>query len=201
MTWNLIASTSATPGSSGGSTSGINTTGADLIVVGVSSYSGSLAPSFSDSKSNSWQQIGPFTQGGVRTSLYFALGPTVGAGHTFSATATTSFPAINVLAWSGSKGSGSDDQASDATAASATSVAAGSITPSVSNSLIIAALGSDGGSSQAISVGTIQENAPYGSDVNEGGATRLLRAVHGRGDQPRLVMDHGRQCGCDRGFV
>jgi hypothetical protein len=170
MTWNLIASTSATPGPSGGSTSSINTTGADLIVVEVSHYN-AATPSFSDSKSNSWQQIGAFTQGAVTTSLYFSLGPTVGGAHTFSATAGGCYPAINVLAFSGSPGSGSYDQVSHATAASATSLAAGSITPSVSNSLIIATLGTDGGSSQTISVGTVQENAPWVNNVNEGSST------------------------------
>ena len=168
MTWALVASTSATPGAGGGATAAINTTGANLIVVEVSEYGGGT---FSDSNSNVWTTIGPYAGGSSSLFLYVCVVPTVGVGHTFSYVGGDPYPSINVLAFSGSIGSGTYDQVNHATGSSVTSQAAGSITPSVSGSLVIAALAFDAViSGQAISVGTIQEFVQQANSAHQGGA-------------------------------
>ncbi len=88
----IIAHVLLPGGVNGGDTTGtpIDTTGANLLIFGVSYLDGS-APTISDSKSNTWTALTatlPSTSGDIR--IYYAKNPTVGAGHTFSATGTGS---------------------------------------------------------------------------------------------------------------
>jgi hypothetical protein len=96
-------------GSNGGTTAGVNTTGADLLVAVISYYNGAGAsPVPTDSNANTWTQIGT-TQAGSNTSvkMFYVASPTVGTGHTFSSTSSgaSSFSSMEIGAWSGSAAS------------------------------------------------------------------------------------------------
>lgn len=82
---NSAAATSVT-------TASLNTTGANLIAVGVTNFSDSTLPtSITDNKGNTWtlarSQTNSTTQSGA---IYYCYSPSVGSGHTFTATFATS---------------------------------------------------------------------------------------------------------------
>jgi hypothetical protein len=115
-------------------TPAINTTGATLLVVMVSSAT--TSPTLSDSKSNSWNALNIATSaGGQKGQLYYASSPTVGAGHTFTAAGVNTFPAVAVLAFSNVKLVSPFDQQNTSNTSQP-----GSITPSQSNEVIVTGL-------------------------------------------------------------
>ncbi len=84
MSKTLLTSVSVASTNGNTITSGaITTTGANLIVVNVGSYSVNPA-TFGDSKSNIWTALTlQSVTSGVQTRLYYCVNPTVGSGHTF----------------------------------------------------------------------------------------------------------------------
>ena len=102
MAWTLNAHTEAnfSSGTTGGTSSGIDTTGTTLLLVWIMCYqgSGSNAPypsgagQFTDSKSNTWTMRQNFScgaNGGTQDFhlyLFECVSPTVGTGHTFTIT-------------------------------------------------------------------------------------------------------------------
>lgn len=157
MAWSLIAEIDAALGVSGGTTAGINTTGADLIIVTVTNYSAQPG-SVSDSKGNTWLAGPARSETAVSDSearLFYAFSPTVGSGHTFSSSAGYSY--ISVLAFSGSAGSGTYDQSGSNAVAGGTSIFCGSIIPTVNNELVIYAGANEQGGLTA-SLGTLEVN-------------------------------------------
>jgi len=141
MAWSILASTSA--GSSDTinvTTSAIDTSGADLIVLSVASYIVVSNPLPSDSKGNTWHPArSAFSASLSRVSLYYAYNPTVGTGHTFTCgiPATQNFPSISVVAVSGALLTDPLDQTNGGTASSSTTVSTGNITPTQDNELIV----------------------------------------------------------------
>jgi hypothetical protein len=136
------ASFAASLGQHGGTTSGVNTTGANLIVVLISSDSAN-AKTLSDSKGNTWSAKTayadfPATDNEIRA--YVATNPSVGPGHTFTVSGSNIFASIAVLSFSGAHSSGPFDQQAGQGVASGTSAQPGSVTPSEDNELLIAAL-------------------------------------------------------------
>lgn len=86
-------------------TSAIDTTGATLLVVATIWLTNAGPPTITDSKSNVWG-VGLTEQHVVdgldsRVKLFYVWNPVVGSGHTFTSTLNSSFPAIAVLAFSG----------------------------------------------------------------------------------------------------
>ena len=145
MAWSVLAHTIATRAT----TTAIDTTGADLLVVAVSSYS-TTPVTVSDSKSNTWSPRTEKASGNNHTRLFFCQGGTVGSAHTFSTNAD--FYDIAVAAFSGSGAIPFDVE--NGAAAVASALATGSITPAVNGELIVSALGetADGGISRTYSV-------------------------------------------------
>lgn len=148
-------------------TSAIDTSGANLLILAFSRYVGSGVETVSDSKGNTWVPLtlksDPGGEAYVR--LYYAASPTVGAGHTFTV-AGSQFDSVAVQAWSGANAAPLDVQNGAVNTGAATSIAPGSITPTNNNSLIITAGNSTTGSSgtYAIDSGfTITENQMQGS--------------------------------------
>lgn len=139
MAYTFIGNVSANAGGSGNATTGaLDTTGANLIVIGLGYWVGATSPSVSDSKGNAWT---PLTAeagggGGAVIRLFYCLNPTVGAGHTFSSTGTNLYAGINVLAFSG--GLAYDQEGAGGNGASP--IQPGSITPTNDNELILTAL-------------------------------------------------------------
>lgn len=150
MSISIVSSTISGTNSSGTTSPGIDTTGATLLIVGLAYYNASGAPTFSDSKGNTW--TGLTQRGGSLNNLrlYYAVNPTVGTGHTFTASGASSFAALGVLALSGAATSSPFDVES-----------ATSVTPTQDNELLVAISGNPtpGSFPSAISDGfTIQHS-------------------------------------------
>jgi hypothetical protein len=126
-------------------TAGVDTTGANLIVCVVAfdeMYDTSVS-AVSDIKGNTW--VGRTTRtvtGGVRIRTYYAVNPTVGSGHTFTADKYPLLPAIGCLAFSGANTSAPYDVENGTTATGVTSVQPGSVTPSEDNEVIVTGVAS-----------------------------------------------------------
>lgn len=132
MAWVKKAYVTAAPGSGGGTTGNIDTTGADLLVA-VISYYGIGTPAsgdFTDSKSNTWNKRGNQSGGGGGSlTMFWSTPSSVGSGHNFTFSRGSTFPAILVIAFSGSDTAAAFDQESAGGApASSTSVQPGSLT-------------------------------------------------------------------------
>lgn len=145
ITLALLAHAAATsPDSRNVTTSAIDTTGADMIIVtAISDNAGQV---LTDNKGNSWTAAK--TQnitsgfGNATVTLFMALSPIVGTGHTFSfSDAGVHYPALAVAAFSGINVSSALDQSASAMTGSATSLQGGSVTPSIAGELVISGLG------------------------------------------------------------
>lgn len=97
---NAFASKATAAGNSV-TTSAIDTTGANLLVLGVT-YLFSDASTPTDNKSNMWHKLTAYSQGGTSfTTIWYAYNANVGAGHTFTAPSAGNYPCISVAAFSG----------------------------------------------------------------------------------------------------
>lgn len=180
MAWTLIAHTKvAGLGGTPITTPAIDTTGADLLVIGISQESNgptSIA-AISDSKGNTWTSgTVHAVLNGVQTVIEWVPTPTVGTGHTFTLTKVDNnfAGALEVQAWSGSATSPFGGQ-NGATVSGATSLATGSVSPGVAGSLIVAVLGSNNVSSIAIDTGfTISDTNAFAGGSNYAGSLAYL---------------------------
>jgi hypothetical protein len=143
MTWALV--TSLAQGSSDGAgftTSAIDTTGANLIVVNVSDNDGTST--LADSKSNTWTlAAGPTTVQSCSRLYFCAATPTVGTGHTF--TSGAQYASLYILAYSGAASSPLDQHAFASQAVAGT-INPGSITPTENDELVISGMSDQDGS-------------------------------------------------------
>lgn len=126
-------------------TAGINTTGANLVVIVVA---GSAADtwSVSDSKSNTWTALTRYGANPAGIRLYYCYNPTVGSGHTFTATPT--YNAVAVAAYSGAASAPFDVETGSYSIVNGTSWQPGSITPTQNNCVVVSGmeLGGNGSS-------------------------------------------------------
>lgn len=149
MGWTLLSHTGigSPTANADAVTSAIDTTGANLLVVGIASYCQNLpaAVPLTDSKGNTWTSLTVYTEGtggagGCRYTIFYCTGTiSVGPGHTFTAKgvditgSNPEYPSINVMAWSGAALTPFDQQ----NGAVANVKQPGSITPTQSNELLI----------------------------------------------------------------
>lgn len=168
MAFALIASAvggSGYPTDTTSTTPNIDTTGANLIVIAVSSYSDATIPTITDSKGNTWTNISHSTlTGNGRSSLYYCLNPIVGSGHYFTTAQVGSYANILAMAFSGAKATSALENNTGATTlvSGATSLATGSITPTEDNELIVSALCFGATNTISIDSGmTIAQQAQY----------------------------------------
>lgn len=110
----------------------LNTTGATLLVMGVSKFGSNPTPV--DSYSNTWLELTEYTNA-LTSSIWYAANPTVGAGHTFNygGSATTAC----VMAFSGIATTSPLDQQNGNASGGPATTQPGSITPSGSGYLIV----------------------------------------------------------------
>lgn len=120
---------------------GIDTTGATILAFGLISYGAATEPTVSDSKGNTWTQRTAYTDGVTRTRVYYAANPTVGSGHTFTATGTGSFSAVAVSAHDGIATTTPYDVENGGSFSSGTTGSTGSVTPSEDGELLVAVWG------------------------------------------------------------
>ncbi len=169
MAFALIAMTSAgSANSTSVTTSPINTTGANLIVISVSSYSLATAPDFLDSKGNTWTALTAKTSSTCRSRLFYRDIPTTDAAHTFTAQTGVTYPSIAVAAFSGSLASPFDQESGAFNNSSVTSIQPGSITPSQGNCLLIAGI-TGYGTSQLINSGFTASTVDVGGSLHFAG--------------------------------
>lgn len=148
MAYAHIASVAvASPGGTPATTSAIDTTGANLIVISVGD-GGTSTPT--DSKGNTWTGLTVRNVGGdLRGRLYYSYAPTVGTGHTF--TVPNSYGAIAVAAFSGAVASPFDVENGAADTDGGGTTQPGSVTPSENSEIVITGLGL-GGSANTLSI-------------------------------------------------
>lgn len=140
-------------GISTATSSAINTTGATLIVIGVSASGTTLADLniVSDSAGNSWVLCGATAATSQGLTIWYCVSPATSASHTFSATLGTA-PGIAVMAFSGT----CPKPAKWVRAYSSSSVTTcqpGTLTPATDNSLIVNVAGLFAGTSITINGG------------------------------------------------
>jgi len=119
-------STSVTSGS-------IDTTGANLIVVAVNTYS-VTTPTFTDSAGNTWTSLTSQGSGQARSQIFYCFDPTTSSTHTFSISGGTIYPAVAVIALSGAA---AFDQENGASGSGSGSVAPGSMTPTEDDEIVV----------------------------------------------------------------
>lgn len=142
MTINFVSGTTK-QGNGGFTTSAIDTTGADLIVLSLTcshTASAAFVASISDSKGNTWLNTGGIFQvdgsGNADSTIVYCINPTVGSGHTLTGGGGGILQSMCVAAYSGAAG-GLDSVHSGGNSSGSFTVQPGSVTPSQNNSLII----------------------------------------------------------------
>lgn len=168
----LVAGTKITPSSSGGTTPSIDTTGASLLVMGVTFYKVPAQPTPSDSKSNSWTGLTRKDSTEVGVRLFYVTNPTVGSGHTFTYSAAGIYATMFVLAFSGTLTASVFEAETGATTSGFVALAPGSITTAGNGRVLVSVVGSNGASGMPWTVDagfTIHSQNSYAGGVNEGG--------------------------------
>jgi hypothetical protein len=174
-TWNLTATggsgtialvnqlaAHAPANADGFTSSSIDTSGANLIVVGVAEENASVT-TLSDSKTNTWTQLTTVIgNGNKRATLFYAKNAIVGTGHTFTVTGTDSFPSISVLAFSGADTSSPFDDESGLGNVFSSSNTMGNVSPSVDGEVLVAFLNYDWTDTPTISTLTTINAQPKG---------------------------------------
>jgi hypothetical protein len=153
-------------------TSAVDTTGANLIFLWAFHYAGvGGALSVSDSKGNTWTALTPSTTvSGFIIKGYWCLAPTVGSGHTFSASSGgTSYAGVCARAYSGVAISSPFDDESGAVTASASSLQPGSKTPANDGSLVIL-----GGVINTATISSVNSSLSIIDNVAAGGVSLAL---------------------------
>ncbi len=192
MAYSLIANTAAqASGGAAVTTAGINTTGANLIVVSISWYSQITDISLVDSNGNTWQTLTQVDKDDWSAQMFWAYAPTVGSGHTFTTTNDLTFATICVTAWSGSTSSPFDQQSTGQ--ANGTTVQPGSITPTEDNELVITHLGQRDNTNTATVNGgfTISDQFANNPGNALGGAQAYLIQTTAAAANPTWTADNG----------
>lgn len=171
----LVAHTSQTGNTP--TTSAINTTGATLLIAGISMVGNVNSETPTDSKGNTWHRINVETNGSSGyTTIWYAYDHggsplSVGSGETVTGGANTY--GITVEAFSGTQTTFDPlDAQNGAASVSGATGQAGSITPALNNELVVAYNGSDiGGTANTYTIGsglTITDQLGFSSAVTYG---------------------------------
>jgi hypothetical protein len=202
----LIAHT-AQASSGGGSltTSAIDTSGANFLVMATSGFTGVNPVGVpTDSKSNTWIGLTVHTNSVTNTvpsQIFYAVNPTVGTGHTFSFGAASTFPSICVAAFSGvATTSPFDTVAGEGAGDNGTAItlSISSITPNQANSLVIAVDAIVSGDTSSVDGGfTITDDIPPSGGNCQGSALAYLIQTTAAAAAPTftLVTVADRACG------
>ncbi len=168
MSISLIGSLIDGPGSGGGATPPMDTTGADLLVMIVGGVS--MTNTVSDSKSNTWNALTRYNWGTGECQMHYAYNATVGTNHTFTFSEASSFPGIAVLAYSGALTTSDPFDQESGTGSQAASRQPGSITPGFDGALFVTANEfTNSHNAPSVDSGfTIQESLSWSSGVNVG---------------------------------
>ena len=135
----VVSTAQGASGAGNFTTSAINTTGANLIVVALCVYHPGTGLALSDSASNTWTGLTQQGTGDTRVRLFYCFNPTISATHTFTASGSNIYATVGVSAFSGAK---AFDQESAGFASATNDVTAqpGSLTPPVDHCLLVTGL-------------------------------------------------------------
>ena len=162
----VVASLWEQPGTNGGTTASIDTTGCTGIFIHAA-YGPYTTATMSDSKSNTYSSaILIADDNGNRSNIFYCANPTVGTGHTFTISGTAIYATLKVLACSGTNTSQTPQTSS--VKGSGVTIQPGSITPSENDMLVVTGLSSD------VTFGTISPDSPFSSNynaINDNGST------------------------------
>lgn len=123
----------------GGTTSVVDTSGCNLIVVAVSNFNDSIA--LSDSKGNSYTGLTLQNQNGRSTQIFYCAAPVVGSGHTFTLSGGNYYGA-QAYCLSGGHASPYHSENGQANGNSGSTIQPGAVTPAVNGSFIVASFSS-----------------------------------------------------------
>jgi len=134
-----------TQGSSNGNgftTSNVNISGANFIVLSISYLDFGTAATVSDSSSNTWNGLTIRSSGSDRSRLYYAYNATCTSTHNFTVTGSGTYASIAVLAFSGVRSASTpfDAESGAVTGSGNNTSQPGSITPASANSLFVTGL-------------------------------------------------------------
>ncbi len=169
MAWSVVGSAKGEGGINGATTSAIDTTGANLVVISVAGDVSVNSLAVSDNKSNTFTSIvlSGSVDGYGKAQLFYCLNPTVGTGHTFTVGPSSTASGITVLAFSGAAASSALDQyTSNYSTSAATTGTTGSITPSENGEMLVfgGPCGGNGTSFSSSSVGTVAQSTTGTTD-------------------------------------
>lgn len=163
-------------GSGAATTSAIDSSGSNLIVIFAAGF-GSLG-SFSDSMGNTWTPLTGQGGGSRNGQLAYCVNPTVGAGHTFSNSGA--FMGVCAAAFSGASATPFDSESGSAGVAQP-----GSITPAGDNEILICGLSTSDSGTQAIDSGfTISDQRGEVGGVSVGAGLAYLIQTSGSAVNP-----------------
>lgn len=145
--------------------SGLNTTGASLLVALVGSEVGGTGGTFSDNKGNTWTPLTLYTgQGHPQIQFYYCSNPIVDTGHSFTYAGSLRYPTLQVSAYSGTVlGASPVAYNGNAPGTNASTIQPGSVSPgSLNGCLFLAGLGSQATGTVSIDSGfTIIDQTPF----------------------------------------
>jgi hypothetical protein len=189
-------------GPNGGTTSVFNTTGANFIAVTVSYYAPGGSVTVTDNKGNG----APFCRTPVASAsqdavvLCFWQNPTVGAGHTFTVSGTSSFSGACVEPFSNMATTATFDTEALGSAPASANCTTGTVTPSAGNKVLISGFSSDGATGP-YSIGsgfTADAAVVYASGVHFGlAAAHLIQTPNGAPVNPTWTGASGANTACN----
>lgn len=174
MTIAKVASTAAqTTNQSNVTTTGIDTTGAALLVAAVMEEVGTTS-SVSDSKGNTWVPLTAAVEAvtGLRVRLWYSIPTSVGSGHTFTVSTSVHFPGVWFAGFSATNPVPLDVESAGATQTSGTTIQPGSASPRASTELFITAFTRSGANGES---GTIDSSFTVDANL---GQTNNADGVH-----------------------
>ena len=120
-------------------TSAMDSTGADLLIVSVETYNNTAPKSgLSDNKSNTFIELAHISNGTSDQRVFLCRNPSVGTGHTFTYSLGASYPGISAAAFSGV----GVLVGSEYTTATASTITSGSLSTTSNGSLFFFSVGS-----------------------------------------------------------
>lgn len=129
-------------------TGAIDTTGATILVAGVSWFGGGGVGVVTDSKGNVWTPLTAQASGNFNFQFFYAANPTVGSGHTFTLTGGN-LGSLQIGAWDGIDSISPFDVENGA-GVTTDQGQGGSVTPSSTGSLLLTGFGYENASNIAL---------------------------------------------------
>ncbi len=162
----------ASSGPDGGTSTAIDTRGANLFVAMLSQYhGGTTLGDVSDSKSNVWLPLTAYFHSANLSwvRLYYCVNPIIDAAHTFSTSGcVATYPVLAVNVYKGVASSPLDAQ--NGTNDGTSPINTGSVTPSVAGELLVAGVSHNGTTQSIDSSFAITNQASFSGGNHMGGA-------------------------------